>query len=260
MPYAHLADAQIYYEEHGSGIPLVLAHGFNTSGRTWERLAPGLASRYRVIVPDLRGHGRSTGAPETIHHERFAADLVALLDHLGVERAHFVGHSSGGMCLLFVGTRYPERARTLALVSATHTYDERARRQMLAFVDGVGDRPDTIAALQRHHAAVHGDDYWKVLLSVFRRFAADPGELPFGTYELRAIVAPVLILHGDRDPFFPVDVPVTMYHALPNAELCILPGVGHYPPRECPDLLLRVLLRFLERQDAAGSSPEPSPR
>src|SRR5581483_5423822 len=167
MPYLRLDDARLYFEEHGDGVPLVLIHGFNGTGLSWTDHVSALTSTYRVIVPDLRGHGRSTGAPETIHHDRFAADLVALLDYLEIDRAHFVGHSSGGMCLLFVGTRYPTRARTLTLSSATYTFDEVARRQMYRVAENAMSQPESIAMSRRVHGATHGDDYWQVLASVF---------------------------------------------------------------------------------------------
>ncbi len=248
MPYAPVNGIDLYYEEHGDGVPLVLIHGFSSAGSSWADHVPALASTYRVIVPDLRGHGRSTGAPETIHHDRFAADLVALLDYLDVDRAHFVGHSSGGMCLLFVGTRYPTRARTLTLSSATYTFDEVARRQMYQVADNQQSRPEAMAAARRLHGATHGDDYARVLASVFRGFADNHAtELPFQPEDLRAITIPTLVLHGDRDVFFPVSIPVTMYQSLPNAELCILPSVGHWGPREAPDLFRAVLLAFLAR-------------
>ncbi|HVC33066.1 MAG TPA: alpha/beta fold hydrolase [Chloroflexota bacterium] len=247
MSYLRLADAQIYFDEHGAGVPLVLVHGFNASGHTWRDAVAPLAARYRVIVPDLRGHGRSTGSPETIHHRQFAADLVALLDHLDVDRAHFVGHSSGGMCLLFVGTQHQERVRTLALVSATYTYDAVAQRQMHRLADTLSENPAAVAAARRLHGPVHGDDYLKVLMEVFRGFADDPSELPFEPADLHGISRPVLLLHGDRDEFFPVRVPIALYQAMPNSELCILPSTGHYPPRELPDLVLSVLTQFLER-------------
>jgi pimeloyl-ACP methyl ester carboxylesterase len=100
MSTATVADATLYYREQGAGDPLVLVHGFTATGEGWATaVATALADRYRVLVPDLRGHGRSTGAPDA-GHGRDAADLVALLDHLGLERAHFVGHSGGALALL----------------------------------------------------------------------------------------------------------------------------------------------------------------
>ena len=248
MSYASVNGIDLYYEEQGSGPPLVLIHGFSSAGLVWAHHVAALASAHRVIVPDLRGHGRSTGVPETIHHDRFAADLVALLDHLEVDRAHFVGHSSGGMCLLFVGTRYPERVRTLTLVSATYTFDEVARRQMYLVADNMQNQPETTAMARRLHGAMHGDDYGKELATVFRGFADNHAtELPFQPDDLRVITSPTLVLHGDRDVFFPVNIPTTMYQAIPNAELCILPATNHGLPRESPEIFLAILTQFLER-------------
>ena len=95
-----------------------LLAGASTGDQACASVVPVLSDRYRVIVPDLRGHGRSTCAPETIRLERFAADLVALLDHLGIERAHLVGHSGGAETLQVLGTRHLPRARTLTLVGS----------------------------------------------------------------------------------------------------------------------------------------------
>ena len=247
MPYARLDDGQLYYEEHGRGEPLVLVHGFSGAGQAWSGLLPSFADRHRVIVPDLRGHGRSTGAPETIRHDRFAADLAALLDHLELDRANWVGHSSGGMCLLFLATRQPARVRTLTLVGATYTWDAHARSHMRQVADGWEIDSGWIDRLRQLHGATHGQEYWRVLRDWFRHWAADQGELPFQPADLAAITCPALVLHGDRDPFFPVYIATTMYQAMPNAELAILPAVGHGPPQERPDLFVRLLTDFLAR-------------
>ena len=137
MPYLTLADARLYYQEHGAGDPLVWAHGFTSSGDLFcANVLPALGDRYRVIVPDLRGHGRSTGAPATITLDRFADDLVALLDHLDIERAHFAGHSGGASALLALGARRLARARTLTLVGAAHAWDAGVRAQFQALAAG----------------------------------------------------------------------------------------------------------------------------
>jgi pimeloyl-ACP methyl ester carboxylesterase len=116
MPSLTVADAEVHYLERGAGDPLVLVHGFAGTGEaSWAGVLPALAERYRVLAPDARGHGRSTGGAEVMGHARAAADLVALLDHLGRERAHFVGHSGGGLLLLALGMRHRARARTLTV-------------------------------------------------------------------------------------------------------------------------------------------------
>jgi pimeloyl-ACP methyl ester carboxylesterase len=252
VPYAPVNGIQLYYEEAGSGPPLVLLHRFSGSGQLWKKLVAPLSERYRVIVPDMRGHGRSDGAPVTIRHHQFARDHVALLDHLGIERAHFVGHSSGGMSLLFLGTQNIERVDSLVLVNATYVYDGWAKSEMRRVSDEMTSDPQAIEAAQRLHARWHGDDYWQVLRDVFRGFGSESAhELDFRLDDLRAIDCPVLVLHGDRDPFFPVAVPVAMYSAFPRAELAILPNVGHTLPRDAPDLFVTLVTQFHER--LAGS-------
>lgn len=245
MPYAPIGDIQLYYEEHGDGEPLLLLHRFSGSGQLWKKLVPPLAERYRVIVPDFRGHGRSTGAPETIRHHIFARDLVGLLDYLGIDQAHFVGHSTGGMTLLFLGLQSLDRIRSLVLVNATYVYDDHAKREMQRVSDEMDGDPKAIEAAQRLHARTHGDDYWKVLRDVFRGFGDESAnELNFRLDELRAINCPVLVMHGDRDPYFPVAVPIAIYQELPRAELAILPRVGHTLPRDAPDLLITLVTQF----------------
>ncbi len=249
MAFAPVNGIRLYYEEHGAGTPLMLMHGYSGIGRVWDPHLPRLAPHYRLIVPDLRGHGRSSGAPDTIHHRQFAADLIALLDHLGIERAHFVGHSSGGMCLLFVGARHPERVNTLTLVSATYTF-EYAREHMREVAAWMRSDPESQARLQQMHGSAHGPGYWRVIADAFEAFTRDPKELPFQPEDLAAIRQPVFILHGDRDEFFPVDIPVAMYQALPAAELCILPDTGHGLPDRWPELFVNLVLGFLERHAA----------
>lgn len=225
----------------------MLVHGFSGSSQVWGGFIPLLTEKYRLIVPDLRGHGHSTGAPESIHHNRFADDLVALLDCLGIERAHFVGHSSGGMCLLFIGIHHPERVRTLSLVSATYTFDKHAKAHMREVADSLEYNPEGIAQSQLLHGSVHGDDYWKVHREAFREFTRDPKELPFTPEDLKGIRRPVLVFHGDRDAFFPVSIPVTIYQSIPGSELCILPATAHGLPSEQPQLFLEILQDFLRR-------------
>jgi pimeloyl-ACP methyl ester carboxylesterase len=138
--HAAIEDAQLHYQEHGVGDALLLVHGFTGAGEMWSNVVPGFADRYRLIVPDLRGHGRSTGAPETIRAQLFGADLVTLLDYLDVERAHFVGHSFGASALLFVGTRHLNRVRTMTLIGGTYAWDAHYRAYLRQRMGRMGGR------------------------------------------------------------------------------------------------------------------------
>jgi pimeloyl-ACP methyl ester carboxylesterase len=225
----------------------VLAHGLTVTGAAWANVVPAFADRYRVIVVDLRGHGRSTGAPETIRYAQFGADLVALLDHLDLERAHFAGYSAGAVALLFVGCEHPSRIRTLTLVSGGFTWDAHycahLRRRMAEWQADPAWREQ----MRQLHDATHGQDHWPRLLRPLQAVLDGQDDLPFGVADLATIAQPVLVVHGDRDPFFPVRVATTMYDAMPNAELAILPAATHGAPFERTDLFVSTLTDFLLR-------------
>jgi pimeloyl-ACP methyl ester carboxylesterase len=248
MPTVRLVDADLYYEEHGDpdGQPLMLVHGFSGTGSHWTPFLSRYAD-YRLIVPDLRGHCRSSGSVDTIHHANFGDDLIALLDHLGIERAHFVGHSSGGMCLLFVGQRHLERVRTLSLVSATYTFDDHAKGHMRKIMEELPGSPQRIADLDQTHASHRGDEYWRTLKQAFLEFTYNDDELPFDPTSIGWLTQPVLVLHGDRDEFFPVYIPTRLYEGLPRGELAIFPNTGHDLPVALPDMFVDVVRSFLDR-------------
>src|SRR5205814_1178336 len=135
---------------------------------------PALGDGYRVIAPDLRGHGRSTGAPETIRLDRFAGDLVALLDHLDIESAHLVGFSGGAQAFLILATQHLPRVRTLTLVGAPHAWDEGARARLRALGANLSAQPGWIDWQRQQHDTVHGADHWRVLYDTLSAWADDP--------------------------------------------------------------------------------------
>src|SRR5579875_931120 len=117
MSYAKVGTHDLYYEEHGDAArdALVLLHGDYECTRYWAAQIAYFALRYRVIAYDRRGYGRSTPR-ETLppdFYDEDAADLMGLLDRLGIERAYLVGHSGGGTTALLAAARYPERVRAL---------------------------------------------------------------------------------------------------------------------------------------------------
>ncbi len=118
---------EMYYEEQGTGQPLVLLHGFGGCGQHWKPFAARLAEHFRLIIPDLRGHGRSTNPAGGFTHRQAAADVFALLDQLGVTRFRAMGICSGGMTLLHMSTRQPSQVEAMVLIGATHYFREQAR-------------------------------------------------------------------------------------------------------------------------------------
>ena len=255
MPQATLGDLTMYYEEHGDrdGAPLVLLHGWGGVADVWRPQVDAFGARYRLIVPDLRGHGRTDnpGGPGAMNHRRFARDIIALCRALGVERAVFCGHSTGAMLLLTLALAAPALAGALVLAAGTYYYGPELRAWWRE------QTPETIvsdpAEARARHTAL-GPDHWRLVAEGFIALNAHAHAEDFPeAEELRAIAAPTLILHGDRDRFFPVQIPTGLYRLLPDAELCILPMTGHAPPTERVEWFNAIVLDFLDRRVDGGA-------
>ena len=124
MPYADVNGLRLYYQEHGEGPPLVLLHGgLMTIELNFGIALPVLAERHRVIAVELQGHGRTADVSRPPTFPNFAADVVGLLEHLGIERADVVGFSVGGLTAYELAISYPDRLRRAVLASADHRND-----------------------------------------------------------------------------------------------------------------------------------------
>jgi len=245
MPTIKVRDIDLYYREYGrpDGEPLVLLHGFTGTGQAFDPFLDRLGERYRLIVPDLRGHGRTTNPRGKIVHAELAHDTAAFIDALGIDRAHFCGYSSGGMQLLFLALEQPRLVHSLTLAAATYTFDDHVKTQVREVLSSV--TPEWIQGLEATHGETHGAEYAHTILELWAESVFRPRELPFVPGDLGQITCPTLIIHGDRDRFFPVHIPVTMYGAIPRAELCILPRCGHGVLQQSPALFVAALLDFV---------------
>jgi pimeloyl-ACP methyl ester carboxylesterase len=260
MPMIRVRDMDMHYEIHGSpnAEPLVLMHGFTGAGRDFEPFISQLSQHYRLYIPDWRGHGRTTNPSGTIIHYELALDTAAFAAALGLERAHYCGFSSGGMHLLFLTLEHPRLVHTLTLVSASFTFDDFAKTKVKEARDSV--RPEYIASMNAKHGENHGSDYVAVLLDLWANSVIRPNELPFTPEHLRRITCPTLIMHGDRDTYFPIQIPLTMHQAIQKSNLCILPDCGHFLPWEINPLLFSsILLDFLKKHPIPRQSPTDGP-
>ena len=217
---------EMYVEIRGTGDPLVLLHGFGSCGKGWAAVADSLAGRYRLIVPDLRGHGRSTNPSGTFTHRQSALDVYALLDQLGVTRFKAMGISTGGMTLLHMATQQRDRIDAMVLIGATTAFPEPARAIMRSVS---GDSLPPPVRQMYSVCASRGDPQIRELATQFARFRDSYDDMNFTAPFLGIIKARTLIVHGDRDEFFPVDIPVEMYRAIPGAALWIVPRGRHVP-------------------------------
>ncbi len=222
---ASLNGMQIYFEQHGASEPLLLLHGFSGSSQDWKGTVAEWSSQFRLIIPDLRGHGRSSILSKPFRHDDAASDIFALLDCLGIAACKGVGVSCGGNVLLHMATRLPERIKAMVLVSATPYFPAQARAIMSKYADTLPKAQRGV--LRRSHPG--GDEQINALLESTRAFAESYDDLNFTPPLLATIQARTLIVQGDRDPLYPLELSVEMARAIPRSQLWIIPGRGHGP-------------------------------
>jgi pimeloyl-ACP methyl ester carboxylesterase len=176
-------------------------------------------------VPDLRGHGRSGILSKPFRHQEAAEDMLALLDHLGVTACKGLGVSGGGNVLLHMSTKQPERVKAMILVSATPYFPAQARPIMRQYPDSLTEAQWEI--LRRSHPG--GDMQIRALLASTKAFADSYDDMTFTPPHLSTIRARTLIVQGDRDSLYPVEISVEMARAIPRSSLWIVPNGGHGP-------------------------------
>lgn len=243
----------LHYQERGAGEPVLLLHGFGMCGsNSWAGIPDELAKSYRVILPDLRGHGRSTNPSGRFTMRQSAEDIRALLDALGIRKVRAMGISAGGMTLLHLATKYPDRVSAMVVIGATTYFPEQARRSVR---DSASRGFPKAAQDAFRQCASRGEEQVRELQGQFLGFKDSYEDMNLTPPYLATIKARTLIVHGDRDVYFPVAIPVEMYNSIPNAELWIVPGGDHVPiygEREAE--FLRIARKFLSGAD--GTMPE----
>jgi pimeloyl-ACP methyl ester carboxylesterase len=217
---------QLFYRDRGMGEPLLLLHGFTGCGDDWQHVFAEPLDGYRIITPDLRGHGRSTNPAGTFRFADVARDIFALLDRLGLDRVNAIGMSAGANALLHMATQQSDRIAAMVHVSGTPRFPDQARMIMRTLTDESRTESDWMEMRGRHH---HGDDQIRALWRHARAFADDREDMNFTAVTLSAITARTLIVHGDRDPLYPVELAVELFRSIPNASLSVVPNGGHGP-------------------------------
>lgn len=267
MTIAHTNGIDLYYELHGRGEPLVLIPGLGYDGWMWHRMIPGLAEHFQVISLDNRGSGQSAKPPGPYSAQLLAADAVGLLDELGLQRAHVMGHSMGGFIAQALALDYPERVDRLIL-SATNFGGPRhvpiTPEAMAVLTDVSGDPIERL----RRGIVVSGAagfaeknpefiEYWvnyrvqhpidpagyqsqlAIGLSLIPEAAAFEGRLG-------NVQAPTLVLFGAQDKVVPPGNADLLAARIAGARVVILPDAGHFFPFETPDAAVAAVVGFLK--------------
>jgi 3-oxoadipate enol-lactonase len=262
MAQVHSLDAEIFYETMGSGPCVVLLHPFPVNRDFWTAVSQQLISQYRLILPDLRGHGQSGVGEGPATMEKHSADLVKVLDDADVGRAIFVGVSIGGYLLFEFWRRNRERVAGLVLCNTKAQADTQEARsgrlqaaaqvletgvdpfaeQMLGKVLGQttrSTRPDLVEGARKMMLNMSAED-----VSLVQRGMA---ERPDSMATLKTINVPTLLVTGDEDTMTGVPEAELMHQNIANSEMKVIAKAGHYSPWEQPGDAGRVLRKFVER-------------
>lgn len=166
----------MYYEVHGEGSPLVLIHNFTSSTLFWQPYLADLAVHFKLIVVDMRGHGRSTNPTNQFTFRQSALDIFALMDQLEIQQYKAIGVSGGGMTLLHMATQRPERIESMVLVGATIYFPEECRSIQRSVTVENFTAEDWERWRQYHH---HGDEQIRALVHLFRDQANSYDDMNF---------------------------------------------------------------------------------
>jgi len=272
MPQKEINGTKIFYEVRGSGFPAVFTHGLGGDHTMWVNQVPEFEKKYRTVVWDVRGHGRTEVTENGYSIARFTDDLKKLLDFLAIKRAHIIGLSMGGWISWSFALEHPETVEALVLSdsagmqAAAPKEQNEQRRQMfeasahiaekygrerladttvsLMFArEFIESRPELVELIKKRICQSPGVGYARTVRGLF---ASDEHETPQQTKKrLSQIKAPTLVLAGEKDQLTPMPTQEALAKAIPGARLEKIPGSGHVPPIEMPEVWNGLVLDFL---------------
>ena len=253
----------LHYEQQGSGLPLLLIHGLGSSGLDWEYQVPAFAKTFRVITVDLRGHGLSPRPAGPYSISGMAADVLALLDELGIASAHVVGLSMGGAVAFQIAADAPQRIRSMTIVNSGPHMVLTTLRQKLA----IGIRVPIVKLLglptmgKMISQKLFPDPAHQQLRDTFVERLSRNDKAAY-IASLRALIGwsvqarlsamhcPTLVITADQD-YSPVSLKEQYVALMPKAQLVVVPNSHHALPLERPEAFNKVLAEFLATQDAS---------
>lgn len=264
MPHATVNGARLWYEERGSGEPILLHHGYTASRVNWMPVADRLQDRYRVILMECRGTGESEHTKDGYTLEQYAADVIGILDHLGIDRVTYAGHSMGGGIGYLLALEYPKRLDRLVLMASipasgiaegdpAEREERRAERQ----------RGDREVLMSRHRASRFRDDVetneW-FEDRVDHVLGVSDGHYDGGGDAMRAlrvgdrlgeIELPTLVIAGSVDGLLTSNL--RDFRRLPNAALQVFSRAGHEVGIHEPDGVAGAIAGLMEHGVATSN-------
>ncbi|HEY4017552.1 MAG TPA: alpha/beta hydrolase [Pseudonocardiaceae bacterium] len=246
--YADVNGLHMYYESHGDGTPLVLLHGgVMTIDLNFAGLIPTLAKSHQVIGVEMQAHGRTADIDRAITPAALASDIVGLLDHLGIDRAHILGHSMGAAVTIELAVSHPDRVRSVVPISASVRIEGMHPDLLDPSKFATSDRlptPADFADMREAYERLsptpeHFDEF-------LAKVSSSNGDLRgWSDEQLAGITAPTLIVQGDHD-FVTNEHGALMQQLIPGSHLAVLPNTTHMQITRRADYLLPMLAAFVD--------------
>jgi pimeloyl-ACP methyl ester carboxylesterase len=240
--YQIVNDVKIYYEVYGKGRPVMLLHGNGGSIEAFRNQIPGLSKKFMVIAVDSRAHGKSYDSDKELTFALMASDMAALIDSLHLDSVYVMGWSDGGNVGLEMAYAFPQKVRKLITSGANFIPDSTALPQSL-IDDAKRDRaaePDSGGLAYVRRLSPQPE------LARERRYKWIDLDLKYPNFtleQLRSIKTPVLVMAGDHD-LIKHEHSLALFRALPNSQLCIVPGSTHGVVIDRPDYANKVIADF----------------
>jgi len=227
--YVAVGNCKLHYRTGGTGPYLLMLHGFTLSSEQWLEYFDDFSSDYTVIAFDLPGHGKSDRHDGAFSYEHWAELILQALERLDVHAVFGMGHSAGAITLLYMADKKPQLFKGLVLVAGSPVMSTAGRDMLLYDSFEKADAP-----MQTYYMGIHFGDTTKIkeIFSDVRFMASQVptlGDHPPIMERLKQFTAPVFMVWGDRDPYFPMEITTTLYKTFPNAQLWVIPFQGHAP-------------------------------
>ena len=246
--YLELGEVRTWYEERGQGEPLVLMHGAHVDSRFFEANIDALAERFRVFMPERRGHGHTPDVDGPITYDLMSEDTLSFMEAVVDGPAHLVGHSDGAFIGLLIAIRRPELVRKLVMVSGGFHRDGLLPPAADFDVDGVVE----FLAAPYGEVSPDGEEHFRVVVEKLAQMSASEPALE--ETELAKVKSRTLAMFGDDDVLTVEHMNAT-YEAIPDCELAIVPGTSHFLLQEKPALCNTMILDFLTSEPVPTVAP-----
>lgn len=241
--FVDIADGtKIYFARYGKGDPVILLHGGMGNADHWSHQVPALAEKFLVIAIDSRGHGRSTRptVPKSKpSYDVMATDVIAVMDHLKVERAAIVGWSDGGEIALKLGIHHPKRVTKLVVFGANYDAKGSKKRTARSTTFSLYSKKCRADYQRMSKAPNQYDAIAKWLLPIWRN------PMGFTKDQLRSIAAPTLVADGEHDEIIKLEQIKEMAELIPNARLHVFEDTSHFALWQDPSTFNKVVVEFL---------------